>query len=528
MKRISPVLLYSGLIMILIVAFGAIWPDSFGRITGNFSDNITQFFGWYYLMLTTALVFFAIFLVLSPIGKLKLGQYNDEPEFNTLSWLAMLFSAGMGIGLVFYGAYEPLAHFMAPPEADPETTQAAIESMQWTLHHYGFHPWAMYGIVALALAYFQFRRGEKGLLSSTLRPLFGNRVDGGLGNSVDVLATFATVIGVAVSLGVGTLQINGGLNYLFEVPNNTMTQFIIIVIITVLFSISAWTGLSKGIQYLSNTNMILAFILLTLVIILGPTLLIFDTISSTMGSYLQNFLHNSLDVAPYSEHKKDWLGTWTIYYWGWWMSWSPFVGIFIARVSRGRTVRQFLMAVILVPTAFALVWFSTFGMTGITALQSSPGIGSLPPETQLFGVFSQLPFSMILSIIAVFMVAIFFITSADSATFVLGMQTSYGTLQPSSKVKLFWGLALSAIAFILLIAGGETGLDALQAAAIISALPFSIVVIMMAIAFFKDANAERKYFGLTITPDKERVATYKESSYEEHQKRLDNYQTENE
>ncbi|WP_020006551.1 BCCT family transporter [Salinicoccus albus] len=519
--RISKVFTFAAIIVSALVVLGALFPDQFGSISGTVSAWVTDYFGWYYMILTTIIVFFCVFLILSPIGKLKLGKPTDEPEFNTISWLTMLFSAGMGIGLVFYGASEPMSHFVAPPTADPETEAAILESMRSTFLHYGIHPWAVYGVVALGLAYAQFRKGEPGLLSKTLRPVFGNRVDGPLGIVIDVLAVFATIIGVAVSLGVGALQINGGLNYLFDVPNNTFVQGIIIAVVTVLFMISAWSGLSKGIQYLSNLNMGLAAILFAILIIIGPTMLILNIMTSSTGSYLQNFLFSSFDVAPLNEQKSTWMADWTIYYWGWWMSWSPFVGIFIARISRGRTVREFVMAVLFVPTIVSILWFSVFGVTGIDIGQTVPEILGMAPETQLFAIFNELPLGSVLSIVAILLVSSFFITSADSATFVLGIQSSFGSLTPPARTKLFWGVALSSIAFILLLAGGETGLNALQSAAIISALPFSVVVILMMISFYRAANYERKYLGLSITPNRKRYEAYKDQSTEEHLKEVD-------
>ncbi|MCT1903359.1 BCCT family transporter [Oceanobacillus sojae] len=522
-RKMSDVFLYASIFVGILVIIGAVFPDGFGQVAGNISSWITENFGWYYMILTTILVFFCVFLIFSPIGTLKLGKPKDKPEFNTVSWLAMLFSAGMGIGLVFYGASEPVSHYLAPPTADPETNEAMLESMRSTFLHYGFHAWAIYGVVALSLAYSQFRKGEVGLLSKALRPLFHDKVDGPLGTLVDVLAVFATVIGVAVSLGVGALQINGGLNYLLGVPNNIFVQAIIIAVVTVLFLISAWSGLSKGIQYLSNTNMVLAGILFLIILIVGPTILILNMMTSSAGGYLQNFLHNALDVAPLNQQKAEWLSQWTIYYWGWWMSWSPFVGIFIARVSKGRTIREFVLAVLLVPTVISILWFSVFGVTGISVGQSVPHIFDMPPETQLFGIFNEIPMGTVLSVVAILLVSIFFITSADSATFVLGMQTSYGSLTPAGRIKVVWGVSLSAIAFILLLAGGETGLDALQSAAIIAALPFSLVVILLVISFFKIANEERKFLGLTITPNKKRMQTYLETSPEEYEKTLETY-----
>lgn len=522
-RKISNVFIYGVIIIGVVVILGALFPDSFGEISGTISAWITDYFGWYYMILTTLLVFFCVFLLLSPIGKLKLGKPDEKPEFNTVSWLAMLFSAGMGIGLVFYGASEPMSHYVAPPTAEPETREAMMESMRSTFLHYGFHAWAMYGVVALALAYSQFRKGEVGLLSKVLRPLFGDKVDGPLGVLVDVLAVFATVIGVAVSLGIGAMQINGGLNYLFDVPVNNFVQGIIIAVVTVLFLMSAWSGLSKGIQYLSNLNMVLAGLLFVVILIVGPTMLILNMMTAGTGQYLGTFLTQSLDIAPLNEQKSEWMNTWTVYYWGWWMSWSPFVGIFIARVSRGRTIREFVMAVLFVPTLIGIIWFSTFGMTGVSVAQSVPEIFEMAPETQLFAVFDELPMGLILSLFTLMLVSSFFITSADSATFVLGMQTTFGSLTPSAIVKIVWGLALSSIAYILLLAGGETGLNALQSAAIISALPFSIVVILMAVAFYKDANAERKYFELTISPNKKRYENYVRGSSEEYEEELEEY-----
>ncbi|MGV3243873.1 BCCT family transporter [Staphylococcus sp. 11261D007BR] len=497
-KQFSNVFLYGSIIIGILVLIGAIFPDQFGEISNIIGSWIMDTFGWYYMLLFSLILLFSIFLIFSPIGKLTLGKPNDKPEFKTISWLTMLFSAGMGIGLVFYGSSEPVSHFLAPPTADGETKEALAESMRATFLHYGFHPWAVYGMVALALAYSQFRKNELGLISRTLRPIFGHHVEGPLGTIVDVLAVFATVIGVAVSLGVGAMQINGGLNYLFNIPNNQFTQGIIILIITVLFLLSAWSGLSKGIQYLSNLNIGLAAVLLIALLIIGPTLLIMNTLSTSFGEYLNTLIFNSLDVAPLNPQKRDWMESWTIYYWGWWMSWSPFVGIFIARISKGRTIREFISAVILVPTLLSMLWFATFGITGISVGEQYRHIMEMPPETQLFGIFSTLPMGSILSLIALLLIISFFITSADSATFVIGMQTSFGRLTPSGFVKIIWGIALSAIAYILLLAGGETGLDALQSAAIISALPFSIVVIFMVIAFYKDANAERKFLGYTL------------------------------
>lgn len=519
-RKISNVFTFSAIVIGIIVALGAIFPTQFGGITADISAWISKYFGWYYMIITILMVFFCVFIIFSPIGKLKLGKPQDKPEFNTISWFAMLFSAGMGIGLVFYGAAEPMSHFISPPTASPESKAAMTESMRSTFLHWGFHAWAIYGVVALALAYAQFRKGEPGLLSKTLRPLLGDKVDGPIGTFIDVLSVFATVVGVAVSLGMGALQINGGLEYLFGVPNNIVIQGIIIVIVTVLFLASAWSGLSKGIQYLSNLNLILASILLIVTLIIGPTILILNMFTSSTGALFDSFLFNGFDIAPLNEQKSAWLNDWTLYYWGWWMSWSPFVGIFIARVSRGRSIREFILGVMLVPTIVSFIWFSVFGVTGIEVGKKTPEIFKMTTETQLFGVFNELPMGMLLSLVSLALICIFFITSADSATFVLGMQTTYGSLEPAGRIKIVWGVAQSLIAFVLLFSGGDTGLGALQSAAIISAFPFSFIIIMMIIAFYKDANQERKYLGLSITPNKHRMKEYVEKSKREYEQEL--------
>ena len=519
-KKISPVFIYSAIIVAIVVLIGAVLPEQFDTITNGIKLWITDKLGWYYLILTTFIVFFCIFLIFSPIGKLKLGKPNDKPEFNTVSWFAMLFSAGMGIGLVFYGAAEPMADFAAPPTADPKTTAAYTEALRSTFFHWGFHAWAIYGVVALALAYSQFRKGEPGLISRTLRPILGNKVEGPIGTIIDVLAVFATVVGVAVSLGMGALQINGGLNYLFGVPNNVWVQAIIIIVVTILFLMSAWSGLSKGIQYLSNLNITLGAILMIAVLIIGPTILILNMMTSSTGSLLNSFLLNSFDTAAQNPQKREWMSSWTLYYWGWWLSWSPFVGIFIARVSKGRSIREFIAGVLLVPATVSFVWFSVFGVLGIETGKKNPELFNMTAETQLFGVFQEIPMGMVLSIVALVLIASFFITSADSATFVLGMQTSYGSLEPSNFVKVTWGIAQSLIAFVLLFAGGGDGakaLNAIQSAAIISALPFSFVVIMMMVSFYKDANKERKFLGLTLTPNKHRLQDYLQHQQEDYE-----------
>ncbi|MBU0438009.1 choline transporter [Staphylococcus succinus] len=516
-KKISSVFTFSIIITTIFVLVGAIFPDRFSEIGANVTSWITKYFGWYYLIIVAVMIFFCIFLIFSPIGKLKLGKPGDKPAFNTISWFAMLFSAGMGIGLVFYGAAEPISHFASPATGEPETSHAYTEALRGSFMQWGFHAWGVYGVVALALAYSQYRKGEPGLISRTLRPIFGNKVEGALGVWIDVIAVFATIGGVAVSLGLGALQISGGLNYLFGVPNNITTQGIVIIIVTFLFLGSAWSGLDKGMQYISNINIGLAGLILIVIMIIGPTVLIFNMLTTSTGEYLNTFLYNMFDTAPLNEQKNEWMSQWTFFQLAWWISWSPFVGIFIARVSKGRSIREFVLGVLLAPVLVSIVWFSAFGVLGIETAKNNPKIFDLPSDTALFGVFNEIPLGFVLSIITLLLIVTFFITSADSATFVLGMQTTFGSLNPSVVIKIIWGLAQALIAFVLLLSGGNNGLSALQNMAIMTALPFSVIIILMMISFYKDANEERKFLGLTLQPNKKRVESYLKHNQENYE-----------
>ncbi|MGY0691971.1 glycine betaine uptake BCCT transporter [Virgibacillus sp. FSP13] len=490
MKKVSRVFYITLVLVILTVIFGAIFPEQFETISGNIKAFVSTSFGWYYLLLMSALVILSVIISVSPYGKIRLGKDNEKPDFSTPTWIAMLFSAGMGIGLVFYGAAEPLFNYAVDsPSAEVGSEAAFKQGLSYSYLHWGVHVWAMYGIIALALAFFQFRKGEPGLISATLKPLFGNKMNGPLGILIDVLAVFATVFGVATSLGFGAVQINGGLSHLFGVDIGFTSQFLIIAVVTILFLISAWTGLSKGIKYLSNTNMVLAVLLLIVVLIVGPTLLILNMFTETFGWYMQHIVEMSFQSAPLEGDNREWLDGWTIFFWAWWISWAPFVGMFIARVSRGRTIRQFLIGVMVVPTLFISIWYAVFGTTAGNVQNSGVDLTQYSTELVLFNMFDQLPISLILSVIAILLIASFFITSADSATFVLGMQSTNGSLIPPNKVKIIWGIAQSAVALILLYVGGLT---AIQNTIIIAALPFSFVMILMVIALFKALNNEVK------------------------------------
>ncbi len=425
-----------------------------------------------------------------------MGSRGKKPEFSRPTWIAMLFSAGMGIGLVFWGTAEPISHYaVSSPTGETGTDQAVKDALRYTFFHWGIHAWAIYGIVALVLAYFNFRHGRPGLISATLSPIIGKSAEGLTGKVIDVLAVIATVIGVATTLGFGAVQINGGLAYLFNIPNNFLMQLTIVVIVTVLFMISAWTGLGRGIKILSNANMVLAVLLFGLIFVVGPTMFILNMYTNSIGSYLQNLPAMSFRIAPLDDKIRDWINEWTIFYWAWWIAWSPFVGVFIARVSRGRSIREFVFTVLVVPSIIGFLWFATFGGTAISLEHNGiADISSLATEESLFGVFSNFPLSMVSSIVAITLICTFFITSADSGTFVLGMMTTGGSETPGTTIKLTWGVLLSATALALLYTGG---LQALQNTMIIAALPFSIIMLLMTISFIKSIYKEGKELGIS-------------------------------
>ncbi|ATF11848.1 BCCT family transporter [Brevibacillus sp. HB1.4B] len=471
--------LISLVIVFVIVLFGAISPELFASAASHVLKVTTTNFGWFYLIVTFGFLIFCIFLAFSRYGQIPLGSDDDEPEYSLPTWFAMLFSAGMGIGLVFWGVAEPVSHYFSPPAGvTGQTTEAAQTALRYAFFHWGLHPWGIYALIALALAYFQFRKGAKGLISSTFGPLLGERIHGPLGKGIDILAVIATAFGVATSLGLGTLQINGGLSHLFGLPSNTTVQIVIISIITVLFLLSATTGLDRGIKYLSNTNLVLALLLLLLTLVLGPTSFIFDAFTSTLGSYLNNLISMSLRLTPFTQG--TWVANWTLFYWSWWIAWAPFVGMFIARVSKGRTIKEFVICVMLVPSLLSFIWFSVFGGTALhLEIFDQAPIGAAVQRdisTALFLALEQLPMGYILAVVAVLLIITFFITSADSAIFVLGMLSSDGNLDPSNRVKITWGILQSAIAIVLLLSGG---LEGLQTASIVAALPFTVIMVLM-------------------------------------------------
>ncbi len=490
MKHTTPVFKISCSIATVFLVWGAVKPVQLATVTGAIQHWLLDAFGWFYLLCATGLLITAVLLIFSRYGDIPLGKDGEQPEFPLLTWFAMLFCAGMGIGLVFWGVAEPTAHYYAPPVGVGKTPEAASLAFRYSFLHWGLHPWGIYTMVALCLAYFQFRKGAPGLISAGCRPIFGERVNGRIGQTIDIFAVFATVFGVATSLGLGAIQISGGLSYLFQLPNTVGAQLVIIVIVTVLFLVSALTGIQRGIKYLSNLNMVLAVSLMGFLLVLGPTSFIMDVFTSALGDYIHDLPKMSLYLAPFDD--SGWLYDWTLFYWAWWIAWAPFVGTFIARISRGRTVREFVLGVLFVPTLFCAFWFSIFGGTAI-ALDMFDHVGlqqvieSQGKEVALFTLLEHFPMGKIMSGLALLLIATFFITSGDSATFVLGMFTSNGNLNPSNSIKFTWGVIQSVAAAVLLWSGGLKGL---QTGSILAAFPFAFIMLLLVFSLFKSLKEE--------------------------------------
>lgn len=479
----------------LVVLWGLLSPASFGIAVNGALAVITRNFGWLYLWVVLGLVLLAIVLAASRYGDLKLGDEDDEPQFSFGAWFSMLFAAGMGIGLVFWGVAEPLSHYAVPPPGlATGTPEAANTAMRYAFFHWGLHPWAIYGVVGLAMAFFQFRRGGSALVSTATEALPW-RIVQRASPLFNVLAVVATAFGVAASLGMGASQINSGLHAVFGVPVSPLAKVVIIAVTTVLFVASALSGVERGIKWLSSGNLVLGGLLALAVLLLGPTISVIDTFTSTLGDYLSQLVRMSLRMTPFRE--SSWVGDWTIFYWAWWISWSPFVGLFIARVSRGRTIREFLLGTVLAPTLVGFAWFAVFGGTALhmEIFDGVPLAAAVQADvsTAIFAMFEAMPFGTAMSVAATVLVIVFFVTSGDSATLVLGMMSTGGNPNPPARVKLAWGVLVAAIATSLMLAGG---IAALQTATIVFALPFALVVVLMAVsvtrAIVHDWEEERR------------------------------------
>ncbi|WP_428818844.1 BCCT family transporter [Microbulbifer sp. MCCC 1A16149] len=477
--RFDPPVFYTSTgVLLLLVAYAVLFPEDATARFQSMQNTIVTYMGWYYVLIVAILLVTVVLISMSRLGDIKLGPEHEKPEYGFWSWLAMLFSAGIGIGLLFFGVAEPVMHYLNPPDADPGTVEAAREAMILSIFHWGFHVWAIFAGVALILGYFSYRHNLPLTLRSALYPLIGERIHGPIGHAVDVFAIVSTVCGVATTLGFGVLQMNAGLNHLFGIPVGEITQVILIVVTTSLATISVVVGLDAGIKRLSQLNMGLAALLCLTILVLGSTVFLFQAFVQNVGSYLSVLVNRTFNLYAYAP--TDWIGGWTIFYWGWCLSWSPFVGLFIARISRGRTIREFAVGTLLMPTLITIVWLTVFGNSAIRfirdeGLQSLADIIQKDQSLALFQFLEQFPFSQVLSGLAIILVVIFFITSADSGAMVMNMLSSHGRDDTPVWQRIFWSAIIGVVAIALLLAGG---LASLQTAAIASALPFSIILLV--------------------------------------------------
>lgn len=489
-KFLNPVFFVSSIFILILVVMGAISPGRFEAVANKLFNFTTINFAWFYLLAVFVFILFLIWLAFGKYGKLKLGPADSKPEYSFFAWVGMLFSTGFGSSLVFWGVAEPMTHFFSTPfpGLEAQSEEAARVAMGYSFFNWGISQWAVFALVGLVIAYLQFRKDKNGLISTAIEPVVGkNRFTA---NTVNSLAVIATVMGVATSLGFGIMQMNGGLNSVFGLSNSIWVQIGIAVAMLLVYLISSATGLKKGMKWLSTLNLTLCLALLLFVFIMGPTVFILESFVLGIGDYITNFVQYSLRMTPYTG--ESWVTEWTVFYWAWAISWSPFVGAFVARVSRGRTIRQFIFGVTAVSPIIACLWIAVFGGT---ALFSDLNNGTMIAEAvdedlavALFETFGTLPLSTIMSLLAIFLIFTFLVTSADSATYILGSMTSKGSLNPALVTKIVWGLLITAIAIVLLLAGG---LEALQTAALTSALPFTIIIIILMISFLKIIKKDR-------------------------------------
>jgi choline/glycine/proline betaine transport protein len=484
-----PVFFAAAAFNVALILFAGFWTEMAGRVFQAMLTFITQTFGWYYILSTAGFLVFVLWLVSSRYGEIRLGKQDEAPEYSRVAWLAMLFATGMGMGLVFWGVAEPLNHFQAPPTAIPMSNEAAREAMYFSYFHWGLHPWAMYVIFGLGIALVHYRQGLPLAPRSLLHPVFGNRIDGWLGHGTDAFCTVGTLLGVATSLGLGAMQINAALSQLTNIAYITSNQIWIVTLITIVATASTVSGVSRGIKYLSIVNVAIMCLVLGFVFLTGPTLYQMKTLALGLRDYVLNLVQISLWVDWGSS--SEWQSNWTLFYWGWWISWSPFVGIFIARISRGRTIREFVFFVLLIPTAVNIIWFSVFGGTALHIERFGEG-GLAEPilknvAMSLPLLLEHLPWTELMQWIGVILMVIFFITSSDSGSFVDDMVTSGGNPNPPVANRVFWGVSEGAAAAVLLLAGG---LKALQAASISAGLPQSILLIFGCVGLVKILRQE--------------------------------------
>ncbi len=487
---LKPVFYPSVIVIAVLVLFAITMPETAGEVFNGVKGFISDKFGWLYMLSVGVFTIFVIFLAMSPFGRFKLGPDQSKPAYSYASWFAMLFSAGMGIGLMFWGVAEPVMHYSAPPSGDKETIEAAKQAMRITFFHWGLHAWAIYAVVGLVLAYFSFRHGLPLSVRSALYPMIGDRIHGKIGHTVDTIAVLGTVFGVATSLGLGVLQVNAGLNYIFDVPVGLPAQITLIAIITSMATVSVVLGLDGGIKRLSELNLYLALALVAFVFLAGPTFFLLGAFVENIGNYLSHAVDMTFNQYIYKD--TPWMGWWTFFYWAWWIAWAPFVGMFIARVSRGRTIREFVLGVLFVPVGFTFIWMTVFGNSALDAIMNGgfTALGSAVStdvSTALFKFLEHFPFSSVISILAIILVITFFVTSSDSGSLVVDTISSGGKHDNPVWQRIFWAVLEGVVAAALLIAGG---LGALQAASITIALPFAVIMLIACWGMYKALHLE--------------------------------------
>ncbi len=515
-----PVFVSASLIILGLLLFALVAPEFANTTFGSLQSGLIDNAGWFYVLSVAIVLVVTLYLGISRFGEIRLGPDHAQPAYSLPTWLAMLFSAGMGIGLMFFGVAEPLMHYLAPPTATPDTIQAVKEAMKMSFFHWGLHGWAIYAMVALILAYFSFRHNLPLTLRSALYPFIGDKIYGWRGHLVDVFAVAGTIFGVATSLGFGSAQVNAGLAYLFGLDTSTTAQIIIMFAITLCALISVSTGLDKGIRRLSEANMILAVLLLLFVLVLGPSVFLLKAFVQNSGDYVADIVRNTFNLFAYE--KTDWIGGWTLFYWGWWLAWAPFVGLFIARISKGRTIREFVLGVLFVPTLFTMLWMTVFGNSAIHFV-SDLGVNQLAEMVNadasvgIFVFLEQFPFTQLLSTLAVIMVVIFFVTSCDSGAMVVDMLCSFGNNDTPLWQRAYWVLMIGFVSMILLFAGG---LSALQTLTIASAFPFAIILLMSMTGLMKSLRIDlfkKESLQFTASPV---VAPTKTESWQERLKNI--------
>lgn len=480
-------------ILLGFVSIAILLPEAFTTSAENALDFTTSHFGWLYLFVTTGFLIFCIGIASSDYGKIRLGADGEAPEFSYTSWLGMIFSAGMGVGLVFWGVAEPMTHYSNPPfgSAEPESAEAAGLAMRYSLFHWGFHQWANFGVVGLTIAYVRFRQQRAGLISEAFRSTMGNRVDGSAGHAINVLAVVSTVFGVATTLGLGMIQINSGMSSVFDIGFGVSSQLMILGGVGIIFLLCSLAPLESGIRYVSDLNLWLAGLILIFVFFAGPTDFITASMTNAIGDYFGNLMGMSLVMTPYTD--ENWVERWTIFYWAWGLSWAPFVGSFIARISRGRTIREFVLGVIGMPVLLSALWFATFGGSALYfEIFEDAGLAKAVEQeisAGLFNMLELLPGAEVLTIAMLVLIILFVITSANSATFVLGMFSGKGTLVPKRWLRLTFGLIQILVAGVLLLSGG---LSALQTVSIVAAFPFMILMVFMARSLLKSLRDEQR------------------------------------